>query len=159
MTEGNNYLNTRQAADYLGLAAKTLARYRIEGSGPVFHRFGTCVRYLRTDLDAWRPWAGAPRPRTTAACSRERPDEGLGSARQYRWRRDCLRRRNGGSGGRRGRRGHGVGGVGYGIRLCPDLPMEHERTTAALALGRAVGTPSEKVDSEVKRPMQHQASS
>ena len=37
--------------------------------------------------------------------------------------------------------------------------MEHERTTAALALGRAVGTPSGKVDSEVKRPMQHKASS
>ena len=47
----------------------------------------------------------------------------------------------------------------YGIRLCPDLPMEHERTTALLALGRAVGTPSGKVDSEVKRPMQHKASS
>ena len=37
--------------------------------------------------------------------------------------------------------------------------MEHERTTAALALGRAVVTPSGKVDSEVKRPMQHKASS
>ena len=53
MTEETNYLNTRQAADYLGLAAKTLARYRIEGCGPVYHRFGTCVRYLRADLDAW----------------------------------------------------------------------------------------------------------
>ena len=52
MTEENNYLNTRQAADCLGLAAKTLARYRIESSGPVYYRFGTCVRYLRADLDA-----------------------------------------------------------------------------------------------------------
>ena len=37
--------------------------------------------------------------------------------------------------------------------------MEHERTPAGLALGRAVSTPSGKVDGEVKRPMQHQASS
>ena len=53
MTEANNYLNTRQAAEIVGLAPKTLARYRIEGRGPVYHLFGTCVRYLRTDLDEW----------------------------------------------------------------------------------------------------------
>ena len=53
MTEENNYLSTHQAARLLGLSAKTLARYRVAGSGPVFHRFGGRIRYLREDLQAW----------------------------------------------------------------------------------------------------------
>ena len=47
------YLSTREAADYLSLASRTLDRYRVRGTGPVFHRFGGRVRYLRSDLDAW----------------------------------------------------------------------------------------------------------
>ena len=53
MTEENTYLNTHQAAVWLSLSAKTLARYRVAGTGPVFHRFGGRVRYLREDLKAW----------------------------------------------------------------------------------------------------------
>ena len=53
MSEERNYLTTRQAADWLGLSARTLDRYRVSGEGPVFHRFGGRVRYLRADLDAW----------------------------------------------------------------------------------------------------------
>ena len=53
MTEEKNYLNTHQAAVLLGLSAKTLSRYRVSGTGPVFHRFGGRVRYLREDLQAW----------------------------------------------------------------------------------------------------------
>ena len=53
MTEETVYLNTLQAARILGLSAKTLARYRVKAKGPVFHRFGGRVRYLREDLDAW----------------------------------------------------------------------------------------------------------
>ena len=53
MTDENNYLNTHQAARLLGLSTKTLARYRVSGTGPVFHRFGGRIRYLREDLDAW----------------------------------------------------------------------------------------------------------
>ena len=48
-----NYLSTRQAAEWLGLSTRTLDRYRVSGDGPVFHRFGGRVRYLRADLDAW----------------------------------------------------------------------------------------------------------
>ena len=48
-----HYLSTREAADYLGLSARTLDRYRVSGEGPVFHRFGGRVRYTRADLDAW----------------------------------------------------------------------------------------------------------
>ena len=60
MNDSTNYLNTRQAADWLGLSARTLDRYRVSGEGPVFHRFGGRVRYLRADLDAC-PGAGGSR--------------------------------------------------------------------------------------------------
>ena len=52
MKDECSYLSTREAARYLGLSAKTLARYRVSGAGPVFHRFGGRVRYRREDLDA-----------------------------------------------------------------------------------------------------------
>ena len=55
MTEETHYLNTRQAAAWLGLSTKTLAHYRVSGEGPVFHWFGNRIRYLRADLEAWAP--------------------------------------------------------------------------------------------------------
>ena len=53
MNDERNYLSTCEAAEYLGLSARTLRRYRVTGDGPVFHRFGGRVRYRREDLDAW----------------------------------------------------------------------------------------------------------
>ena len=53
MTEETVYLNTLQAARIVGLSAKTLARYRVKGKGPVFLKLGGRVRYLRKDLDDW----------------------------------------------------------------------------------------------------------
>ena len=53
MTEETNYLSTLQAARMLGLSTKTLARYRVRGNGPVFHRFGRRIRYSHADLVAW----------------------------------------------------------------------------------------------------------
>lgn len=53
MTDGTKYLSTRRAAKHLGLAPRTLDRYRITGGGPVYHLFGAAVRYLREDLDHW----------------------------------------------------------------------------------------------------------
>lgn len=53
MTEQTIYLDTREAVRLLGLSAKTLMRYRVSGGGPVFHRFGTLIRYRREDLEAW----------------------------------------------------------------------------------------------------------
>ena len=50
--EDTNYLDTQQAARILGLSAKTLARYRVTGEGPVFHRFGNRIRYLVDLLNA-----------------------------------------------------------------------------------------------------------
>ncbi len=48
-----NYLSTREVAAWLGLSPKTLERYRVSGGGPVFHRFGSRVRYLLADIEDW----------------------------------------------------------------------------------------------------------
>ena len=50
---GSNYLNTREAAEWLSLSPRTLDRYRVSGDGPAFHRFGGRVRYLVADLEEW----------------------------------------------------------------------------------------------------------
>ena len=47
------YVDTREAAERLGLSPSTLARYRITGEGPWYYRFGGCVRYRWDDLEAW----------------------------------------------------------------------------------------------------------
>ena len=52
-TAGRPYLSTREAADLLGLSPRTLDRYRVQGAGPTFHKFGNRVRYTRADLEAW----------------------------------------------------------------------------------------------------------
>lgn len=63
------FLDTRQAAYWLGLSHRTLEGYRVSGGGPVFHRFGNRVRYRRSDLDAW---AAKRRVTTTAQADRLR---------------------------------------------------------------------------------------
>lgn len=53
----NILLNTRDAASYLGLSAKSLERWRSDGTGPAFVKAGpgrrAAVRYRKSDLDAW----------------------------------------------------------------------------------------------------------
>ena len=56
MNDLQMYLNTAQIAALLGLSVRTLDRYRINGSGPPFYKFGQCVRYALTDVEAWA-WA------------------------------------------------------------------------------------------------------
>lgn len=46
-----NFLDENEAAQYLGIAKKTLSRRRWAGSPPSFHRFGRSVRYAIKDLD------------------------------------------------------------------------------------------------------------
>ena len=53
VTDNGLYMDTQGAARVLGLSTKTLSRYRVSGGGPVFHRFGTRIRYRREDLEAW----------------------------------------------------------------------------------------------------------
>jgi len=50
---GSKHFGTREAAAWLGLSPRTLDRYRVSGDGPAFHRFGSRVRYLAADLEAW----------------------------------------------------------------------------------------------------------
>lgn len=45
------YFPTPQAADYLGLKAPTLEKWRSEGGGPPFVKLGRAVRYRVADLD------------------------------------------------------------------------------------------------------------
>jgi excisionase family DNA binding protein len=45
-------LLTREAAQYLRLSERTLERWRVQGIGPRFGRFGKSIRYRQQDLDA-----------------------------------------------------------------------------------------------------------
>lgn len=48
------FLTESDAAEYLGLAPATLARWRSVGTqGPAFRKFGGAVRYAKADLDAY----------------------------------------------------------------------------------------------------------
>jgi hypothetical protein len=47
------YLDTAQAAYYLGLTANRLERMRGTDEGPPFREHGRFIRYHIDDLDAW----------------------------------------------------------------------------------------------------------
>lgn len=44
----------KEAAEYLGHTPSTLRIWRSQGKGPKYHKQGRSVRYLKTDMDAWR---------------------------------------------------------------------------------------------------------
>lgn len=46
-------MTRRQAAEYLGFAPQTLARYAWLGKGPRFKKLGRLVRYTLEDLEQW----------------------------------------------------------------------------------------------------------
>ena len=50
------FFTTSEAAALLTLSPRTLDRYREAGTGPPFFRFGTSIRYARSDLMEW-VWA------------------------------------------------------------------------------------------------------
>ena len=50
---GSPFLNTAQAAHYLGLSHRRLEEMRQEGCGPAYRKHGEAVRYHINDLDAW----------------------------------------------------------------------------------------------------------
>jgi len=50
---GKTYIPPKEAAERLSLSEKTLERWRGLGVGPRSFKFGTRVRYLPDDLDAW----------------------------------------------------------------------------------------------------------
>jgi predicted DNA-binding transcriptional regulator AlpA len=48
------WLDTKAAAKYLGIAPKTLQEWREKGEGPPAHRLGRrAIRYARTELEAF----------------------------------------------------------------------------------------------------------
>jgi excisionase family DNA binding protein len=47
------FLNTAQAAHYLGLSPRTLQAMRWAGEGPPHRRHGRLVRYHPDELDDW----------------------------------------------------------------------------------------------------------
>lgn len=51
--KGSPFLNTAQAAFYIGLSQRTLEKMRCRGAGPFYRRHGRYVRYHIDDLDAW----------------------------------------------------------------------------------------------------------
>lgn len=43
-----------EAADYLDLSRSTLAKWRMNGNGPPFHKCGSrLVYYFKSEIDAW----------------------------------------------------------------------------------------------------------
>jgi excisionase family DNA binding protein len=48
---GQEYFKPKEAAAYLNSSASTLAKRRLHGNGPRYHRIGTAIRYRKSDLD------------------------------------------------------------------------------------------------------------
>jgi len=46
-------VNAEAAAQFLGLSAITLAKWRVTGGGPTFLKLGRSVRYRMADLQTW----------------------------------------------------------------------------------------------------------
>jgi len=53
MTNPRRKLRPREAANYLNLANSTLAKMRLNGTGPVFIKAGRVVLYDIQDLELW----------------------------------------------------------------------------------------------------------
>jgi DNA-binding transcriptional MerR regulator len=49
----SSYLTQSESADFLRLSERTLERWRVEGMGPPFRRFGRRVVYAKADLERW----------------------------------------------------------------------------------------------------------
>ena len=65
----------REAATFLGLSVRALARYRSRGRGPVYYKFGASVRYTLEDLRQWA--ATRPPGRRTDRARRPLDEESL----------------------------------------------------------------------------------
>ena len=52
--EDDRYIDEKTAAEFLGIAVKTLQGYRVKGGGPEFRKIGAkTVRYKFSDLKIW----------------------------------------------------------------------------------------------------------
>lgn len=60
----NLFLTEKQVADMICQSVRTIQKWRADGRGPCFHKFGQSVRYSLTDVEEWvaeRRFAHAPR--------------------------------------------------------------------------------------------------
>lgn len=53
LTAPKAYLDTVEAAQFLGLSHQQLSLWRMKKEGPVFYKVGKSVRYAVTDLHAY----------------------------------------------------------------------------------------------------------
>ena len=53
LTPADYLIDTKAAAAYLGVAVATLTDFRLRGVGPNYIKVGRCVRYRRSDIEAW----------------------------------------------------------------------------------------------------------
>jgi hypothetical protein len=49
----DEFLNTQEAAQLLRLSPRTLEKFRVNGTGPKFHKFGRLVFYSPETLRTW----------------------------------------------------------------------------------------------------------
>lgn len=49
----DDFIPSDDAAQWLGLSPRTLERFRLEGRGPAYFKFGRVVRYRRSTLLSW----------------------------------------------------------------------------------------------------------
>lgn len=52
-------MTRKEAAEFLGFAPQTLARFAWQGKGPKVTKVGRAVRYKQSDLDEWVKEAGS----------------------------------------------------------------------------------------------------
>lgn len=57
--KGSPFLNTEQAAFYLGLSARKLQAMRSNGEGPRYRRHSRYVRYHIDDVERWSRGVGS----------------------------------------------------------------------------------------------------
>ena len=53
MSDDLQFLTVNETAELLGLAPRTLDRYRVSGHGPTYYKFGNRVRYRLSEVMAW----------------------------------------------------------------------------------------------------------
>jgi predicted DNA-binding transcriptional regulator AlpA len=53
LAPAQKYLNTKKAAQYIGMSTQFLEIARHKGDGPEYLKMSKAVRYKRSDLDAW----------------------------------------------------------------------------------------------------------
>lgn len=49
----SSLISSSEAEEFLALPKNTLAKMRVSGDGPAFHKLGKRVRYRMSDLEVW----------------------------------------------------------------------------------------------------------